>query len=52
MIDTDFGAPGKVLNEIDAAKGVRITGNLAEGWGDNSNWKNNGVYSKDTGRIL
>ena len=43
IIDTDFGAAGKAFKEIDAAKGIRITGSLAEGWGDNSNWKSNVV---------
>ncbi len=41
IIDTDFGVPGKAFEEINAAKGIRITGSLAEGWGDNTNWKNN-----------
>ena len=31
------------LMEITATKGIRITGSLADGWGDNSNWKNNVV---------
>jgi hypothetical protein len=39
IIDTDFGGPGKALYEVDAAKGLRITGTLPEGWGDNSAWK-------------
>ena len=43
IIDTDFGVPGKAFKEITATKGIRITGSLAEGWGDNSNWKNNVV---------
>ena len=43
IIDTDFGVPGKAFKEITAAKGIRITGCLADGWGDNSNWKNNVV---------
>ena len=41
IIDTDFGVPGKAFEEINEAKGIRITGSLAEGWGDNTNWKNN-----------
>lgn len=43
IIDTDFGVPGKPFAEIAAAKGVRITGSLPQGWHDNSNWKNNVV---------
>ena len=43
ILDTDFGVPGKAFAEINAAKGIRITGSLPEGWGDNSNWKNNVV---------
>ena len=43
ILDTDFGVRGKSFEEIIAAKGVRITGSLPKGWGDNSNWKNNVV---------
>lgn len=43
ILDTHFGIPGKAFEEIVAAKGIRITGSLPEGWGDNSNWKNNVV---------
>lgn len=43
IIDTDFGAPGKSFEEIVAAKGIRITGSLPEGWGDNTSWKSNVV---------
>lgn len=43
LIDTDFGGPGRDFEQIDVAKGIRITGTLAEGWSDNSNWKNNVV---------
>ena len=43
IIDTDFGVAGKAFQEIAATKGIRITGSLADGWGDNSNWKNNVV---------
>jgi hypothetical protein len=43
MIDTDFGAAGNAFVEINATKGVRITGRLPKGWGDNSSWKNNAV---------
>jgi hypothetical protein len=43
IIDTDFGAIGRAFQEIDPSKGVRITGSLPQGWGDNSNWKSNVV---------
>ena len=43
IIDTDFGVPGKAFEEINATKGIRITGSLPEGWSDNTNWKNNVV---------
>lgn len=43
LVDTDFGLPGKSFESLVAAKGVRITGRLAEGWSDNTNWKNNVV---------
>ncbi len=41
IIDTDFGAPGKPFETITAARGVRITGRLSDGWNDNSGWKSN-----------
>jgi hypothetical protein len=43
IIDTDFGVPGRSSQEITATKGIHITGNLVEGWGDNSDWKSNMV---------
>jgi len=43
IIDTDFGVPGRPFQEIDRSKGIRITGSLPQGWGDNSNWKSNVV---------
>jgi hypothetical protein len=43
ILDTDFGVPGKAFEEIIAAKGIRITGSLPEGWGDNTGWKSNVV---------
>ena len=43
IIDTDFGVPGKSFEESIAAKGIRITGSLPEGWGDNTSWKSNVV---------
>ena len=43
IIDTDFGAPGKPFEAIAAARGVRITGRLPDGWSDNSEWKSNVV---------
>lgn len=43
IIDTDFGVPGKTFEDINAAKGNRITGSLPEGWSDNSTWKSNVV---------
>jgi hypothetical protein len=43
IVDTDFGVAGKAFEEIVAAKGVRITGSLPEGWHDNTSWKSNVV---------
>jgi len=43
IIDTDFGVPGKPFETITAARGVRITGRLPDGWSDNSEWKGNVV---------
>ena len=43
IIDSDFGVPGKPFETITAAKGVRITGRLPDGWRDNSEWKRNVV---------
>jgi len=43
IIDTDFGAPGRAFEIIDAAKGNRIVGSLPEGWSDNSGWKSDVV---------
>jgi hypothetical protein len=43
LIDTDFGATGRAFQEINPAKGIRITGSLPPDWGDNSNWKSNVV---------
>ena len=43
IIDTNFGTLGKPFESIIATKGIRITGSLAEGWSDNTNWKNNVV---------
>src|ERR1039457_1688022 len=39
LIDTDFGAPGKAFESVNATKGNRITGHLPEGWHDNTGWK-------------
>lgn len=43
ILDTDFGVPGKAFEVIAAPKSIRITGNLASGWSDNTSWKNNVV---------
>lgn len=43
LIDTDFGAGGSKVSDVDAAKGNRIVGSLPEGWSDNSGWKSHVV---------
>lgn len=39
IIDTDFGVSGKAFSQINAARGVHITGTLSAGWSDNTEWK-------------
>lgn len=45
IIDTDFGAPGKAISDINAAKGNSITGSAPEGWSDNTGWKDKVVIA-------
>jgi len=43
ILDADFGVAGKTFAEINAAKGVHITGRVPDGWTDNTGWKPNVV---------
>ncbi|MEN6546760.1 MAG: hypothetical protein ABFE07_12050 [Armatimonadia bacterium] len=43
LVDTDFGSPGKVFEDLKPEAGNRITGALPEGWSDNTGWRKNTV---------